>query len=91
MARARFNILSSAAGDGLWFPILIDDERQRIKQWEMAREGRDERGAKGAGGRSDGRGRRIDGIFFTEGERRGNRPDLIRSVRRRLQCCPFQA
>ena len=33
------NILAAAAGDGLWFPILIDDERQRIKQWEMAREG----------------------------------------------------
>ena len=66
------NILAAAAGDGLWFPILIDDERQRIKQWEMAREGRDERGAKGAGGRSDGG--RIDGIFFTEGYRRGSRP-----------------
>ena len=56
-----WNPLKIVAADGLWFPILIDDERQGIKQWEMARARQG--GGKAAGGRST----RIDGIFFTEG------------------------
>ena len=59
--------LNILAADGLWFPILIDDERQGIKQWEMARArgkgGGEERGARAAGGRST----QIDGIFLTQG------------------------
>ena len=71
-----WNPLKIVAADGLWFPILIDDERQGIKQWEMARargKGKEERGARAAGGRST----RIDGIFFTQ---RDGVTDLIRPL-----------
>ena len=34
-----WNPLNILAADGLWFPILIDDERQGIKQWEMVEKG----------------------------------------------------
>ena len=74
-----WNLLNILAADGLWFPILIDDERQGIKQWEMAR-ARQGRGGKGSqGGRREVLSDRWN--IFHPGSWVDGVTDLIRSMR----------